>query len=106
MNVVFRKERSKVLSNLYVAYDGDKPVGLVHKPKDDKHNKNFWQCFVGIGDDARFLGHARSRKDAQNHVHWAYNLKNATVVVTENRLQETLAKMGKNIWLFLILIYT
>lgn len=97
MNVVFRKERSKVLSNLYVAYDGDKPVGLVHKPRDDKHNKNFWRCYVGIGDDARFLGHARNRKDAQNHVHWAYSLKNATVVVNADKLKDCMQSWGRTV---------
>jgi len=78
----FTKVKSNVLDNLYVAYNDDLvPVGMVHKPKNTKTHKNFWRCYVGVGDDAQFLGHAVTRKEAQNHVAWACCTTNATVVV-------------------------
>ena len=76
---IFKKQTSKCLDNLYVAYDGDKAVGMVHRPKNTRTEKNFWRCYVGIGEDARFLGHAVNRKQAENHVAWAYCMMNATV---------------------------
>lgn len=76
----FVKTKSKCIDNLYVAYDGAVPVGMVHRPKNTRTDKNFWRCYVGIGENARFLGHAVNRKQAENHVAWAYVTENATVV--------------------------
>jgi hypothetical protein len=76
---IFKKQASKVIDNLYVAYDGDVPVGMVHRPKNTRTDKNFWRCYVGVGENARFLGHAVNRRDAENHVSWAYCTMNATV---------------------------
>lgn len=80
---IFKKQPSKVIDNLYVAYDGDKAVGMVHRPKNTRTDKNFWRCYVGIGESARFLGHARNRRDAENHVAWAYCMMNATVAESD-----------------------
>lgn len=80
MNVpIWKKQASKVIDNLYVAYDGDVAVGMVDRPKNTKTDKNFWRCYVGVGEDARFVGHAVNRKLAENCVSLAYCMSNATV---------------------------
>lgn len=80
---IFKKQASKVIDNLYVAFDGDIAVGMVHRPKNTGKDKNFWRCFVGVGDGARFLGHAVTRKQAENHVAWAYCMSKATVAESD-----------------------
>jgi hypothetical protein len=45
-----------------------------------------------VGAEARFLGHAVNKKEAMNHVWWAVEMSNATVVVVENRTEEQLGK--------------
>jgi len=77
---IFKKQASKVIDNLYVAFDGDRAVGMVDRPKNTRFDKNFWRCYIGVGEDAKFLGHAVNRKQAENHVAWAYVTMNANVV--------------------------
>lgn len=82
MNVpIFIKTKSKCIDNLYVAFNGSQPVGMVHRPKNTRTEKNFWQCYIGVGEAAKFLGHAGNRKEAQNHVLWAYVMANAQITV-------------------------
>jgi len=77
---IFKKQASKVIDNLYVAFDGDSAVGMVHRPKNTRTDKNFWRCYIGVGEAAKFLGHAVNRKQAENHVAWAYVTMSAGVV--------------------------
>lgn len=68
--------------NLHVAFNEDgEPMGMVDRPTNTNHIKNFWRCYYGVGAEARFLGHAVSKKEAQNYVHWTVELSNATVAV-------------------------
>jgi hypothetical protein len=80
MNIVWKKSTAKGLKNLWVAYDcNGNSVGMIQKPVDDRHIKNFWRMYFGVGDEANFLGHSVTKKDAMNHVHFAICLNTATV---------------------------
>ena len=82
MNVTWNKIKSNCLKNLYVAFDeSGNPMGMVDKPADTKHSKNFWRMYVGVGAEAKFIGHAVNKKEAMNHVHWAVEMNNVTVAV-------------------------
>lgn len=83
--IEFKRVKSRVIDNLHVAFVNMVPVGMVHKPRDSRTDRNYWRAYVGVGDDARFLGHYRVRRDAENHVRWAHYAQNATVVVVENK---------------------
>lgn len=81
VNIEWKRVESRCIPNLYVAVDENgKSVGMIDKPVDTRTCKNFWRMYHGVGDDARFLGHAKSKKNAMNHVHWSVCLANATVV--------------------------
>ena len=80
--ITWKKIKSNCLKNLYVAFnEAGEPVGMIDKPADTKHSKNFWRMYFGVGAEARFLGHAVSKKEAMNHVWWAVEMNNATVAV-------------------------
>jgi hypothetical protein len=92
MKIEWTKIKSTV-PNLHVAFDeNNEPVGMVDKPVDTRVSKNFWRMYIGVGAEARFLGHAVNKKEAMNHVWWAVEMSNATVVVVENRTEEQLGK--------------
>jgi hypothetical protein len=81
MNIEWTKIKSTV-PNLYVAFnEAGEPVGMIDKPVDTRCSKNFWRMYFGVGAEARFLGHAVSKKEAMNHVWWAVEMSNATVAV-------------------------
>ena len=80
MTVTWKRIQSKCLKNLHVAFDvQDRPVGMIEKPSNTKNDKNFYRMYIGVGDNARFLGHAVNKKQAMNHVHWAICLNAAEV---------------------------
>ena len=79
--IVFRRVRNSSIANLYVAYMGNKPVGMIDKPVDDRHTKNAWRCYHGIGENAVFLGHAWTRNSAEITVRWRVVSELADVVV-------------------------
>jgi hypothetical protein len=92
MNITWNKIKSTV-PNLHVAFNEvGQPVGMIDKPIDTRCSKNFWRMYLGTGDNAQFLGHAVNKKEAMNHVWWAVEMSNATVVVVENRTEEQLGK--------------
>lgn len=92
MKIEWTKIKSTV-PNLYVAFDEtNEPVGMVDKPVDTRVSKNFWRMYIGVGAEARFLGHAVNKKEAMNHVWWAVEMSKASVVVVENRTEEQLGK--------------
>ena len=81
MKIEWTKIKSTI-PNLYVAFDEtNEPVGMIDKPVDTRVSKNFWRMYIGVGAEAKFLGHAVSKKEAMNHVHWAVEMSNATVAV-------------------------
>ena len=82
MNTITWKRVKGSIPNLYVAYnDAGEAIGMIDKPVDTRTDKNFWRMNLGIGYAARFLGHSASRKAAMNHVHFAYEMSNATVAI-------------------------
>ena len=81
MKIEWTKIKSTI-PNLYVAFDeNNEPVGMVDKPVDTRVSKNFWRMYIGVGAEAKFLGHAVNKKEAMNHVWWAVEMTNATVAV-------------------------
>lgn len=81
MNITWKKIKSTV-PNLYVAFnEAGEPVGMIDKPGDTRSTRNFWLMYHGTGWNARFLGHAVTKKEAMNHVWWAVEMSNATVAV-------------------------
>jgi hypothetical protein len=42
-----------------------KETGFIYKPKDSKTDKNAWRVYLGIGDSARFIGHAWTMDNAK-----------------------------------------
>ena len=82
MNTITWKRVKGSIPNLYVAYnDAGEAIGMIDKPVDTRCSKNFWRMYTGVGAEAQFLGHAVSKKEAMNHVHWAVEMSNATVAV-------------------------
>lgn len=77
--VSYTKMPSKSLSNLHIANVDGSPVGFIFKPKDTKSDKNFWRSYIGIGDNAKFLGHSSSKQSAMTSLNWAVMSENATV---------------------------
>ena len=53
------------LPNLSALLVNDEKVGFIYRPKNSKSDKNAWRVYQGIGDSARFVGHAWSQVDAQ-----------------------------------------
>jgi hypothetical protein len=53
------------LSNLSVLKRGTDELGFIHKPKDTRTDKNAWRCYLGIGIDAKFLGHRWTKNEAK-----------------------------------------
>lgn len=56
------------IPNLNVLTANGIEVGFVEKPNDTKFDKNMWRCFIGIGENNRFLGHAPTKRCAQTIV--------------------------------------
>ena len=55
----FKKIKSNAVPNLHVLFSShDVPLGMIEKPRDDRHSKSMWRCYVGTGDKAVFLCHA------------------------------------------------
>ena len=78
--ITWKKIKSNCLKNLYVAFNqAGEPVGMIDKPVDTKHSKNWWRMYHGTGDNAKFLGHSIKKKEAMNHVHWAVEMNSATI---------------------------
>lgn len=81
MNITWKRIKGSI-PNLYVAYnEAGEAVGMIDKPVDTRTDKNYWRLYHGIGDNARFLGHSASKREAMNHVHFALELSNATVAI-------------------------
>ena len=79
MNITWTKIKSNCLKNLHVAFNEvDVPMGMIEKPADTKHSKNFWRMYVGVGAEAKFIGHAVNKKEAMNHIHWALVMSTAS----------------------------
>jgi len=82
MNTITWTKIKSTVPNLHVAFnEADEPMGMIDKPVDTRSSKNFWRMYIGVGAEAKFLGHAVSKKEAMNHVHWAVEMSNATVAV-------------------------
>ena len=69
MNISWKKINKgpgQSLANLYVAViPNGLEIGMIQKPVDSDGCKNAWRAFDGIGDRARFVGHAWSMGEAK-----------------------------------------
>jgi hypothetical protein len=65
------KVPSVVLPNLRVLKHGVKEVGFIEKPRDTRTDKNSWRCWSGIGEQAKFVGHAETEEQAMANVQQA-----------------------------------
>lgn len=74
------KKIKSTIPNLHVAFNqAGEAVGMIDKPVDTKHGKNWWRMYHGTGENAKFLGHSIKKKEAMNHVHWAVEMSGATI---------------------------
>lgn len=58
------------IPNLHICrrFPGAEVRGFIEKPRDTRTDKNFWRCFVGVGESVRFIGHARKKNAAMVRV--------------------------------------
>lgn len=56
------------IPNLYVLVANGREVGMVDKPHDTDGCVNSWRCYLGIGENAAFLGHRESKYSAMQKV--------------------------------------
>ncbi len=56
------------LPNLQVLRRNNVDIGFIEKPNDTATCKNYWRCFVGIGDKAVFVDHQKDKKSAKKKV--------------------------------------
>lgn len=71
MNIIFKKVKSSI-PNLHIAYYGDNEIGMIDRPRNTKCDKNYWRCYVGVGFNTKFIGHAIDRKNAEKLVTSTY----------------------------------
>lgn len=67
-NIEWRKQASLALPNLEIAIVDGREVGMIDKPRDSRSGKNAWRCYKGIGEGAKFLGHAWTKAGAKQCV--------------------------------------
>lgn len=60
----WQKISSKCLTNLWVLFVDDMPVGMIDKPADRRGDKNFWRLYRGVGENNEFMCHTATKTDA------------------------------------------
>ena len=60
------------LSNLNVLTVNGKDVGFIYKPLNSRTDRNAWRVFLGLGNDAKFMGHSWHFTDAKRMLEGVY----------------------------------